>query len=198
MHTAAGEGREEQINTHPLLYLKVTHTTHSSHISHLTLIHKHFTHSHTTPTECHSVTLLFAVGTTANTIGGLTMCCIQKHKNQPRIPPSLPIHPIQLQYSPHLTKHHSHLPAPSSFTHTEPSSLNGECNRGQPAHPTQPHPTTATRPGHPMRGSTINCTTPHSSPPHTQQRTSNNGRINGSKLLKLEIRPLIFTLIQCV
>ena len=129
------------------------------------------------------------------------MCCTQKHKtteNSPLpIPYPLHIHPIQQQHSPHLTKHHSHLPAPSSLTHTEPSSLNGEHNRGEPAHPTQPHPTTVTRPGHPMRGSTINCTTPHSSPPPTQQRTSNNGRINGSKLLKLEIRPLIFTLIQC-
>ena len=94
---------EEQINTHPFLYLKVTHTPHSSYISHLTLIHKHFTHSPPLQQNVtiNSVTLLFAVGTTANTIGGLTMCCIQKHKNQPRFPP--PSLFTQSGYSTHPT-----------------------------------------------------------------------------------------------
>ena len=112
-----------------------------------------------------SLMLLFTLRATANTIGDLTKCCSQKSTTNSPLP--LPINLIRLQRSPPLTKHNSHLPAPSSLTHTEPSSLNGECNRGVPAHQTQHKPTTVTRLGHPMRGSTINCTTPHCS--HTSE-----------------------------
>ena len=91
MHTAAGEGRGgADKHTSTLVFESYTHS-HSSYISHLTLIHKHFTHSPPLQQNVtiNSVTPLFAVGTTANTIGGLTMCCIQKHKKQLRISPSL-------------------------------------------------------------------------------------------------------------
>ena len=98
---------EEQINTHPLLYLKVTHTPipPTSHIS--------LSSTSTSPTATpfqqnvtiNSVTLLFTVGTTANTIGGLTMCCIQEHKIQPSIP--LPFLFTQSNYSTHHTSPNS-------------------------------------------------------------------------------------------
>ena len=100
---------EEQINAHPLLYLKLTHTPipPTSHIS--------LSSTSTSPTATplqqnatiNSVTLLFAVGTTANTRGDLTMCCIQEHKKQLRIP-FTPYLFTQSDYSTHHSSKDQH------------------------------------------------------------------------------------------